>query len=137
MLVGNIIGDPRVLDPWRSLFTHVAHVPTWEMPKIYRSASVFVLPTIVEGMGLVVLEAMASGIPAIVTANGPGDIVRDGIVVPTQDHGAIHSALRRLYDDPALARSLGISARERALEFSWDAYCERVDEVLSGYGRVA
>jgi glycosyltransferase involved in cell wall biosynthesis len=124
-IVGKIQGNGTALRPYRNLFEHIDHMPRSYLPDIYREADVFVFPTLVEGMPLVVLEAMASGIPVIVTPNGPGDIVRDGVdgfVVPIRDVDAIVDRLERLRRDPILRKEMGKNARQRALEFTWDAY---------------
>ncbi len=128
-LVGQIPGSGQALAPYRNQFRHVPHVPRIELREIYRQADVFVFPTLVEGMGLVVLEAMASGLPVITTPNGPGDIVRDGVdgfLVPPRDVDAIVDRLQRLRADPQLRSEMGRSARERASEFTWRAYREQV-----------
>lgn len=128
-LVGQIQGSGRALAPYRDGFRHRPHVPRAELRAIYRQADVFVFPTLVEGLGLVVLEAMASGLPVITTPNGPGDIVRDGVdgfLVPPRDVDAIVDRLERLRVDPQLRREMGRSARERASEFTWRAYREQV-----------
>ena len=94
----------------------------------------FVLPTLIEGMPLVVLEAMACGLPVIVTANGPGDIVRDGIdgfVIPERDADAICDRLDWLHRHPALRAEMGQRAAQRAREFSWAAYASKARRVLS------
>ena len=94
----------------------------------------FVFPTLIEGMPIVVLEAMASGLPVITTPNGPGDIVRDGVdgfVVPIRDPDAIVEKLEYLRAHPEHRREMGINARQRALEFSWAAYQRRGVEVLT------
>ncbi len=124
-LVGRVEGNGGAISPYRSLFDHVDHVPCSYLPDIYRKADVFVFPTLVEGLPLVVLEAMASGLPVIVTPNGSGDIVRDGVdgfVVPIRDVGAIVDRLEQLRRDPALRVQMSQSARCRAMEFTWETY---------------
>jgi glycosyltransferase involved in cell wall biosynthesis len=111
-------------------------VPRVELREIYRQADVFVFPTLVEGMGIVVLEAMASGLPVITTPNGPGDIVRDGVdgfLVPPRDVDAIVERLERLRADPQLRQEMARNARIRAQEFTWDAYRKKTVVALRGW----
>lgn len=133
-MVGALVGGDEPLRPYASHFRHVPHQTRTALAEMYRNSDVFVLPTLVEGMGLVVLEAMACGLPVIVTANGPGDLVRDGIegfVVPTRDEEAICDRLERLYRDPDLRIAMGRQAIRRAQEFSWAAYTSKVQGLLA------
>lgn len=128
-LVGQIHGDGRSLIPYRHLFRHIPHVPRIELCEIYRQADIFVFPTLVEGLPIVVLEAMASGLPVITTPNGPGDIVRDGVdgfLVPSRDVKAIADRLEYLRENPVLLKEMGQNARERALKFTWDRYRKKI-----------
>jgi glycosyltransferase involved in cell wall biosynthesis len=127
-LVGNFYGDSEPFRPYRHLFKHIPNVPQIQLAELYRQADVFVFPTLIEGMGLVFLEAMASGLPVIVTPNGPGDIVRngvDGFVVPPRDVDAIVDCLEYLRANPEIRKQMGRNARERASRFTWDAYSTR------------
>lgn len=133
-LVGNFCGSEEPLMRYRKIFQHIPNVPRARLADIYRRADVFVFPTLIEGLGLVVLEAMASGLPVIVTPNGPGDIVRDGIdgfVIPIRDVDAIVDRLEYLRANPQVRNEMGRNARERALTFTWDAYQARVIEALN------
>lgn len=124
-LVGATVGSDAPLRPYAHLFEHVPHQTRPALAARYRRAQVFVLPTLVEGMPLVVLEAMACGLPVIVTANGPGGIVRDGVdgfIVPQRDAGAVQEKLELLYRDPALCAQMGRQAAQRAQAYSWEAY---------------
>jgi glycosyltransferase involved in cell wall biosynthesis len=124
-LVGSIIGDSTCLRPYADLFTHSPHMPQSMLPQVYGAADVFVFPSLLEGLGLVVLEAMACGCPVIVSANGPGDVVRDGVdgfVVPAGDSEAIEVALHKLYCDPDLRLAMGQSARKQAEHYAWSRY---------------
>ena len=132
-LVGSMYGDDQPLKPYRGLFEHVPHIPQTELMQQYQRADVFVFPSLIEGLGLVVLEAMASGLPVITTPNGPGDIVRDGVdgfVVPIRDPDAIVEKLEYLRANPDRRREMGVNARQRAQEFSWAAYQQRGVEAL-------
>lgn len=135
-LVGQVQDSGRALAPYRDCFRHVPHVPRAELREIYRQADVFVFPTLVEGMGIVVLEAMASGLPVITTPNGPGDIVRDGIdgfLVPPRDVDAIVERLARLRADQQLRQEMARNARIRAQEFTWDTYRKKTVAALQGW----
>jgi rhamnosyl/mannosyltransferase len=93
-----------------------------DLPRLYAAADVFVLPSILraEAFGLVLLEAMAAGLPCVTTELGTGStfIVQDevtGLVVPPHDAAALAAALRRLAADPALRTRLGAAGRARLL----------------------
>jgi glycosyltransferase involved in cell wall biosynthesis len=135
-LVGKIQGDGAAFQPYREIFKHIDHVPRIYLRVIYQQADVFVFPTLVEGMPLVVLEAMASGLPVITTPNGPGEIVRDGIdgfVVPIRDTKAIVEKLEFLRANPEVRAEMGTNARMRSLEFTWGAYQSRAGALLQSW----
>jgi len=109
-----------------------------DLPALYRSADVFVLPSLVEGFARVILEAMACGLPVIVTPNtGAEDVVRDGVeghIVPIRDPEAIADRLVHLHRDDCARTRMGDRARERAEQFPWERYGMRLVEIL-GDGR--
>lgn len=92
----------------------------------YESADIFVLPSIEDGFGLVVLEAMLAGLPVVVSDHaGAAEAVRDGhdgYVVPAGDADALADRLARLAADPELRRRMGTSARASAMRRTWDDY---------------
>lgn len=130
---GRFVGPPEAFYPYRASFNHIPHVPYSAVPELFRDADVFAFPTLADGMGLVVLEAMASGLPVIVTANGPGDLVRhgiDGFVVPIRDAGEIARCLEFLRSHADIREEMGRAARLRAQQFSWDVYAKRAADVV-------
>lgn len=88
-----------------------------EKSSMLADAQGFVLPSLAEGLPMALLEAMAAGLPAVVTAVGAmAEAVRDGVdgfVVPAGDAFSLASALDRLAADPPLRRALGESAARR------------------------
>lgn len=133
LVVGNIRNDATPLSAYLDVFEHRPNVPRSQLAKIYREADIFILPTLLEGLPLVVLEAMASGLPAIVTATGADDIVRsgiDGLVIQTRSVDAIVEAVVQVRDDRELLMAMSRNAQERANHFSWDIYCKKVLEKL-------
>jgi L-malate glycosyltransferase len=91
-----------------------------DVDKILRQATVFTLPSISEAASLTLMEAMASGLPSVVTAvGGNPELVRDGVdgvLVPRSDPGALAAALTRLLKNPLLAARMGRAAAARARE---------------------
>jgi len=88
-----------------------------DAPALMAAADVFVLPSLAEPFGLVLLEAMALGRPVIATrAGGPLEIVMDGetgFLVPPSSPAALAEALKRLITNPALARQMGENGQAR------------------------
>jgi glycosyltransferase involved in cell wall biosynthesis len=123
--------DVRFVGPARE-----ADLPTW-----YRTAAVFVLPSVErtcfgrevrvsELLGLAVLEAMASGTPVVASRlGGLPEIVEDGVtgfLVPPGDIVGLGERVAQLLADPGLARRLGRRAREVVCErFTWQAVALR------------
>jgi glycosyltransferase involved in cell wall biosynthesis len=97
---------------------------------IYRQASALVLPSYSEGFGMVVLEAMACGLPVVVSDRvGAAGPVRDGaagFVVPVGDVDALADSLRQLEADVDLVARFGSSARRIAEQHTWSKYGERL-----------
>ncbi|MFM7269819.1 MAG: glycosyltransferase, partial [Cyanobium sp.] len=94
----------------------------------YRRASIFCLPTIQEGFGIVFLEAMASGLAVVsTTATAIPEVVphgRAGLLVPPHDPQALAAALLRLLHEPELRQRLADGGRAHAGGFSWDRVAE-------------
>ncbi|MDY7108503.1 MAG: glycosyltransferase family 4 protein, partial [Planctomycetota bacterium] len=89
----------------------------------YASADLFVLPSLEEGSPLVTYEALAFGLPVLVSPMGAGGVVRndeEGLIREPYDTDAWIEALRALAADGELRRVLGEAARRRAEAFTWD-----------------
>lgn len=101
------------------------YIPREEIAAHYAAAHVFVLPSYNEGMSVATLEAMAAGLPVVVTRTGGSDDLvaegENGFVFEWADVEALVGHLRRLAADRALARRLAAASRQRAARFSWDA----------------
>ncbi len=99
---------------------HVAY--TRNIGQLYRSADIFVFPSLEEGGPMVTYEAMAHGIPPLVTAMGGGAIVQNelnGLVLPDMDIDAWAQAMTLMAENPVKRAELGRCAKERAQHFTW------------------
>lgn len=140
VLVGGIFPDSHAFLPqYEGLYRHVNFMPQDQLIDLYNSASVFVLPSIQDGFGMVVYEAAACGLPVIVSEN-VGATIRDGqdgYIVPVRNMDALRERLSQLYHDPSLRQAMGRSAMAYARQFTWensyqklfDVYQELFDEV--------
>ncbi len=96
---------------------HLAgYVPDAALPLYYAAADVFVSPTLLEGFGLPIAEAMAAGLPIVTTTGGSaGEVAGEGgRIVPPGDHVALAEQLRELVGNAELRAQLGHAGRERA-----------------------
>lgn len=102
------------------------------LPELYASADAFAFASLTETLGLVVLEAMACGLPVIATpAGGVADHHRDGVngvAFPAGDVAAMARALVRLALNPEERALLGAGARRTAEGLSWERELDRLDE---------
>jgi glycosyltransferase involved in cell wall biosynthesis len=117
------------------------HFAGWrpDVPELLAAGTALVLSSLWEGLPNVILEAMAAGLPVVATrVEGTSELIingRTGLLVPPQSPQELAWAIERILSDPAQARSMGQSGRERALaEFSWqkmvDRYCALYSSVL-------
>lgn len=134
-IIGNIHGSGRGLRGYEGMYKLHHSVSQYDLFKQYHHYDAFILPTVFEGFGLVIVEAMAAGLPTITTANGIGPELieegKNGYIVPIRDIPAIVNAITQL-----LSKSEGElsqmrkAARVSALNFSWDAYKGRLKQFV-------
>jgi phosphatidyl-myo-inositol alpha-mannosyltransferase len=101
--------------------------------RAFATADIFASPaTGQESFGIVLLEAMASGVPIVCSdIHGYKGVVRrneQALLVPPRDSEALAAALARLLRDPALRERMGHSGRERAAQFGWENITAKVED---------
>ena len=114
----------------------LGYVPDGDLPALYSGATLLAFPSLYEGFGLPVLEAMSCGTP-VVTANvaGTAEIAGDAaLLVDPRNVGALAEAMGRLLSDDALRTDLRARGLERAKQFSWQRTAR---ETLSVYESAA
>lgn len=112
----------------------VGWVSEAELEALYRAATAFVFPSLAEGFGLPVLEAMVRGVPVACSGQGAlAEVAGDAaLLFDPESEPAIAQAVTRLLDDRQLRARLAAAGRERARRFSWDAAAAGT---LAAYGR--
>ena len=139
-----VIAGPRgwredIEEPLRALGARarwLGFVPTADLASLYADATVTVYPSLEEGFGFPVLEAMAHGTPVVTSAGtATEEIAGDAaLLVDPLDTGAIAQAIERVVQDQELARRLGNAGRARAARYTWG----RTAELMTGiYAEVA
>ncbi len=116
----------------RTHIRFVGHLDREALRDAYRNAHIFVLPSLNEGMSNNMLEALASGLPVIITRTGGSEIVtdgREGIIVDRANANAIYKAMLRLVEDDALRDAMAHAARQRAEKLSWTAVADAYEKL--------
>ena len=116
---------------------YLGHVDEPTLAALYESASVLAFPSLYEGFGLPLLEAMARGVPAVVGSTGalPELAMGAAISVDGEDVDAIARGLERLLADEGLRKKLGEEGRRRVRDYTWANAASRTREVLRRISR--
>jgi len=125
-LVGTRVGGScAALDLELKRHNWVGTVPHGRVLEIMSEHDVFVFPSLFEGLALVLLEAMARGLPVITTHNSGGSMVVDdgtnGFIVPIRDSTAIVERVLELHEDRNRLEAMRSEALHKAEEMSWAA----------------
>jgi len=116
----------RPLDQATQTHRWLPSLPHAQVLREMRQHDVLIFPSLFEGFGLAITEAMSQGIPVITTAHTAGpDIIDDGVdgfIVPIRSAEAIAEKLEVLARDRERLRAMKISAREKAQKYPWENY---------------
>jgi glycosyltransferase involved in cell wall biosynthesis len=123
------------LSKFDGTYRYLGAIPRSDLFRFYSQGSVFVLPSIDEGLALVQAQAMACGLPVIATTNtGAEDLFTDtveGFIVPIRSPDAIREKILYLYENPAERELMAAAALKRVKSLGgWDTYGE---QMVAGY----
>ena len=107
-----------------SSIQYIGRVPHTEIYKYFDSNDIFVLPSLAEGSSLSVYEAIASGMPCIVTEN-VGSVItdkKDGIIIPVKNTKAIVDAINSFISTPDLLEKMSDQTKKTIAKFTWTEY---------------
>lgn len=129
--LGQIIGKLRL----RERVTILSDLPERDLALVYRGAALSAFPSLYEGFGNPLVEAMACGTPTVALARSSvPEVAADGaLLVERGDDGAFARAMASVLEDPDLASDLAEKGRRRASDFTWSATAR---ETLAVYDRV-
>ncbi len=130
-----IVGRPpaqtcAILDQELARHTYIPSLSHPRVLELMDEHDVLVLPSLFEGFGLVMLEAMARGLPVIATSHTAAPDLytdgRDGFIVPIRDADAIATCLQKLAHDPAQREAFALAAHANAALRRWETYRQRL-----------
>jgi glycosyltransferase involved in cell wall biosynthesis len=135
-LATRLVGGVAIQQPYRGTLARraelIGQVPRHKVKDHYAWADLFVFPSICEGSATVTYEALAAGLPVITTPHA-GSVVRDGVdgfIVPIRDSEALAAKIELLAANQDLLAWMSQNARQRAAEFSWERYGERLINLI-------
>jgi glycosyltransferase involved in cell wall biosynthesis len=98
-----------------------------------KKSSVFICPSLAEGLGIVFIEAQACGIPVIGTKiGGIPDVIQDGVnglLISSRDSEAIYNAIKGIWNNPSLASEYVQNALQSVKKFDWDKIAENISAI--------
>lgn len=131
-IVGHVVEEMKpILAKYDGFFWYMGHRPREALPELYQAATALVFPTLLDSFGLVILEAMACGLPVITTTHSAGpDVLGEGCIPPA-DVEALQAALERIYTHPA-PQEEGQTLRKRVeANYTVEHYFARVGAFLA------
>jgi glycosyltransferase involved in cell wall biosynthesis len=135
ILAGRGQVDSSLLSQYRGLFTHLPNVPPVKLVALYQQADLFCLPSLVEGFGLVLLEALACGTPVVASTHTGAVDLLDGelqrLVVEPGSVAQLSERLRWCYDERCgRLAAMRPACRALAENHSWAAFRDRLTSQL-------
>jgi glycosyltransferase involved in cell wall biosynthesis len=138
LLIGSLDSEAQAVlsQVDKSRITFLGSVPNPQLRRFYSQASVFVLPSIEEGLSMVIGEAMACACPIIATTNtGASELITEGVegfIVPIRSPELIADRLQQLADEPELRERMGLAALSRVQGMGgWDDYGDQWQKHLN------
>ncbi|WP_184550117.1 glycosyltransferase family 4 protein [Mucilaginibacter sp. FT3.2] len=137
VVMGSLLAPIEFYRSELSDFTYESGRSHDKVLELMRTCDVFCLPSIVEGRALVMQEAMSQGLPLIITPNtGGSDLIEEGetgFLVPTASPNVIAEKISWFLDNRNLIPEMGIKAQKKAAGYTWDAYGDKIAELLNLY----
>jgi len=135
LVCGRVVDDLKIFEPFREQVEIRPSVSAEGLLDAYQSSDVFVFPSLAEGFGHVLLEAMACGLPVVsTTRTGARDLIRpsmDGFLVEPGSAIDLAARIEEFLLHPQWRVEMGEAARRRAEEFTWTRFRASIAEIVS------
>jgi len=134
-LIGKMQLPPHLREDLPGKVIIKENIPHDELMALYQQADIFVLPTLADGFGMVVTEAMSQGVPVIASENccGP-DVIepgKDGWIIPAGDIDKLSTQMRWCVANPQQVASCGNAAKQKATNWQWPQYRQKLAEIVA------
>ena len=134
LLVGHPQNSESQLSELPSCFEFLGPLASTDMPALYTRANILIAPSLYDGFGFTILEAMASGLCVVCSrSTGASDLIthgKSGMLIEAGDADDLFQKLEQLISDPRQLSSMKILAREAVKNYSWDTYDGRISRVI-------
>ncbi|WP_461207114.1 glycosyltransferase family 4 protein [Clostridium sp. DL1XJH146] len=107
------------------------YVDESDKPEIYKNSKAFIFPSLYEGFGIPVLEAMASGVPVITSSSSslPEVAGNAAVLIDPKNVNSIYKAIKNVLNDSKLRREMIIKGKEQCTKFTWQKSVEKLCEI--------
>ncbi len=134
-IIGGIQGSGEAFQKYKNHFVYHPPVSQYEMFSLYKEYDALILPSIFEGFGLVIVEAMAAGLPVIATSHTMGpDVIeegKNGYLIPIRDINSIKKSIGKMINlSEEEYNKMSVYARESVLKFTWAEYQNRLKNII-------
>jgi glycosyltransferase involved in cell wall biosynthesis len=136
VVCGRVVDDLRLFDGLRGRIDVRPSVSADALLEAYQTSDLFVFPSLAEGFGHVLLEAMACGLPVVsTTRTAARDLIRPGVegfIVEPGSSTEIAARIEEFLSHPEWLTDMGVAARRRAEEFTWARFREGIGNIVGG-----
>lgn len=132
-VIGNVSDASELVEKYKDKFTWYPYLKQEEMNKVFCDHDLFVFPTYLDSWAMVVVEAMACGLPVIITENtGAKDVLSKGggLILKTGNYELLQESIKKIYDNRAFLKSEGCKAHEQAQFFTWVRYYNQIGNIF-------
>jgi len=111
----------------------LGYVPEKNLPALYRGATAFISPSLYEGFGMTLIEAMACGCPVICgdTSAQPETVGKAGILIDSTNINELVRAMKKISVDKGLRRAMRDKGLKQARQFSWEKFAQGILGVIN------